>query len=318
MQAIWLENGTLSFRDDLEIPRLSNGEALVRIILAGICATDLEMVKGYYPFTGVLGHEFVGEVVQAPEYPAWEGRRVVGEINVTCGICQACREGRSTHCDQRSVLGILNRPGVFAEYTTLPLVNLHRVPEAITDEAAVFTEPLAAALEILEQVSIRPSDRVLVIGAGRLGQLIAQVLALTGSSLQLVVRHPHQKEILAQRGIHTISENEIQEKKYDLVVDATGSPGGFALACKSVRPRGVVVLKSTFKGSFSINLSPLVVDEVSLIGSRCGPFAPALRLMEEGRVDPRPIIVERYPLKEGLLGFQKAAQPGVLKILLEC
>lgn len=318
MRGVWLENKELSIRDDLSLPRLSNGEALLRIRLAGICATDLEMVRGYYPFTGIAGHEFVGEVVQAPEYPAWEGLRVVGEINLSCGNCQTCREGQPNHCEQRSVLGILNRNGVFAEFTSLPLVNLHRVPDSVSDEAAVFCEPLAAALEILEQVAIRPSDRVLVVGAGRLGQLIAQVLALTGCSLHVVVRHPEQKEILARRGIRAVNETDISERKYDLVVEATGSPAGFSLARSSVRPRGTLVLKSTFSGEVLLNLSPVVVDEITLVGSRCGPFGPALRLLEEGRIDPTPLIAARYPLEQALIAFEQAARPGVLKVLLEC
>jgi threonine dehydrogenase-like Zn-dependent dehydrogenase len=318
MRAIWLEDQILSMRNDLEIPRLLSGEALIRIRLAGICATDLEMVKGYYPFKGILGHEFVGEVVQAPEYPAWQGHRVVGEINLSCGNCQACREGRPTHCEQRSVLGILNRHGVFAEYVALPLVNLHRVSPLIPDEAAVFTEPLAAALEILEQVPIRPSDRVLVVGAGRLGQLIAQVMSLTGCSLQVVTRYSDQGEILERRGIRTVSEKDLSEKKFDIVVEATGSPSGFSLARAAVRPRGVLVLKSTFRGEHPLNLSPLVVDEVTLVGSRCGPFPPALRLLEEGRIDPTPLISARYPIEQGLQAIEQAQKPGILKVLLEC
>lgn len=317
MQAVWLENGQLSFRDDLELCKPLPGEAVVRVRLAGICATDLEMVKGYHPFTGVLGHEFVGEVIDAPEYPAWVGRRVVGEINITCGVCSMCRSGRSAHCEQRSVLGISQRHGVFAEYTTLPLVNLHRVPDSLPDEVAVFTEPLAASLQILEQLTLRPSDKVLIVGAGRLGQLVAQVLSLTGCDLRVVARHVRQRELLAERGIQWVTEENIPVKKFDLVVEATGSTSGFSLACQAVRPRGCLVLKSTYTGDVSVNLSSLVVDEVTLIGSRCGPFKPALRLLDEGRVDPRPLIEGRYPLKEALKAINASDQPGALKILFE-
>jgi threonine dehydrogenase-like Zn-dependent dehydrogenase len=317
MQAVWLENGALSFRDDVELCKPLPGEAVVRVRIAGVCATDLEMVKGYYPFLGVIGHEFVGDVVDAPEYPAWVGRRVVGEINITCGVCSMCRSGRSAHCEQRSTLGISQRHGVFAEYTTLPLVNLHRVPDSLSDDAAVFTEPLAAALQILEQLTLRPSDRVLIVGAGRLGQLVAQVLSLTGCDLRVVARHPRQRELLSMRGIQWISEENIATKKFDLVVEATGATSGFTVACRAVRPRGNLVLKSTYAGDVSVNLSSLVVDEVTLIGSRCGPFQPALRLLDEGRVDPRPLIEERFPLREALQAFEAANQPGALKILLE-
>jgi threonine dehydrogenase-like Zn-dependent dehydrogenase len=317
MEGVWLENNRLSYRDDLEFCKPLPGEAVVRVRLAGICATDLEMMKGYFPFTGVLGHEFVGEVVDAPEYPAWIGRRVVGEINITCGVCSMCRSGRSAHCERRSTLGISQRNGVFAEYTTLPLVNLHRVPDDIPDDAAVFTEPLAASLQILEQLTLRPSDRVLVIGAGRLGQLVSQVLSLTGCDLRVVARHPRQRELLAQRCIQWIPEENIAAKKFDLVIEATGSTTGFLAACQAVRPRGNLVLKSTYTGDVRVNLSSLVVDEVTLIGSRCGPFKPALRLLEDGRVDPRPLIEGRYSLKEALQAIEAADQPGALKILLD-
>ncbi|MEJ2707080.1 MAG: alcohol dehydrogenase catalytic domain-containing protein [Anaerolineales bacterium] len=316
MQAIWLENRKISFRDDLNLPEVPPGEARVRVRLAGICATDLELVRGYYPFTGVLGHEFVGEVVYAPHRPELTGQRVVGEINAACGECTACRAGRPTHCERRTVLGILDRDGAFAEYLTLPVENLHPVPASIPDEAAVFTEPLAAALEIQEQIHIRTTDRTLLIGAGRLGQLIAQTLALTGCALQVVVRHDYQRELLASRGIATISEDQVEQDRWDVVVDATGSPEGFMQARKAVRPRGTLVLKSTYKGDMRVNFSSLVVDEITLVGSRCGPFPPALRLLANKQVDPTPLINVRFPLSQASAAFEKAAQPGVLKVLL--
>jgi threonine dehydrogenase-like Zn-dependent dehydrogenase len=216
MQSLWLENNQLSLRDEPQ-PAKPN-EAVIRIRKAGICGTDLELVKGYYPFTGIPGHEFVGEVIESPD-PAWVGKRVVGEINLVCGSCEQCRSGRSTHCENRTVLGIVNRDGVFAEFTALPLENLHVVPDEVSDEAAVFTEPLAAALEIQQQVQIHPTDRVLLIGAGRLGQLIAQTLVLTGSDLKVVARHPLQKNLLAGRGIRLIEAEDVQRWRYDLVVE---------------------------------------------------------------------------------------------------
>lgn len=313
MQALWLENRLLSLRHVPE-PAVA-GEALIRIRQAGICGTDLELVKGYYPYTGILGHEFVGEVVAA-EDPAWVGARVVGEINAVCGTCEACRSGRRSHCPNRTVLGIVNRHGTFAEYTTLPLVNLHRVPDTVPDEMAVFTEPLAAALEIQEQVSIHPTDRVLLIGAGRLGQLIAQTLALTGCDLRVLARHPVQKDLLTARSIAVISEDELPLRAWDVVVEATGSAAGFHLARKAVRPRGTLVLKSTYAGDLTINASALVVDEITVIGSRCGPFDAALRLLEARRVDPMALIMNIFPLSRAIEAMERAAQPGMLKVLL--
>jgi threonine dehydrogenase-like Zn-dependent dehydrogenase len=290
-------------------------EALIKIRKAGICSTDLELVKGYYPYTGVIGHEFVGDVVEA-EDASWIGQRVVGEINVTCGQCEQCLNGRPTHCENRTVLGILNRAGTFAEYAQLPIANLHRVPASIADETAVFTEPLAAALEIQEQVQIKPTDRVLLIGAGRLGQLIAQTLALTGCNLRVVARHSYQQDLLKKRGIRMISEEQIQPWRWDVVVEATGSPSGFSLARRAIRPRGTMVLKSTYKGEMSVNFSSIVVDEIQLIGSRCGPFEPALRLMESKQVDPAVLIMNEFKLTDALKAFERAAESGVLKVLV--
>ena len=340
MQSLWLENQSLSLRD-LPEPH-TPGEALIRIRLSGICGTDLELLRGYYPFTGVLGHEFVGEVVSVmdsdesiprkgavpavgrngiPPLPdpsaQWIGQRVVGEINVTCGTCAQCRNGRPTHCEQRSVLGIANRDGVHAGYTTLPLANLHIVPDSVPDEAAVFTEPLAAALEIQQQVHIQPSDRVLLIGAGRLGQLIAQTLALTGCDLRVVARHPHQQALLQSRKIRLISEEDLQPRRWDVVVEATGSASGFDLARRAIRPRGTLLLKSTYRGEMTVNWSPFVVDEITILGSRCGPFAPALRLLESARVDPAILIAGQYPLANALEAMAAAQQTGMLKILLK-
>ncbi len=316
MNALWLEDRKLSYREDIPDPKLKSGFARLRVHLAGVCATDLELLRGYYPFTGVPGHEFVARVVEASQ-PALVGKRVVGEINLVCGRCVHCNAGRPTHCIARRTLGIKGHPGAFAEYVTLPLENLHCVPDSVPDEVAVFTEPLAAALEILEQVHIHPDDSVLVVGAGRLGQLVAQVLALTGCALQVVARHASQQEILRQRGIGPLSEEQVSAGGWDVVVDATGSPGGFALARRAVRSGGTLVLKSTFAAQTSLNLSSLVVDEITLIGSRCGPFPPALRLLEQRMVDPTPLISARYPLSEGVAAFEKAGQTGSMKVLLE-
>lgn len=313
MQALWLENNQISLRDVLQ--PVKPEEALIKVCKAGICSTDLELVKGYYPYKGILGHEFVGKVVDAPD-KAWIGRRVVGEINAVCGGCEACLNGRPSHCENRTVLGIVNRDGVFAEYTTLPLENLQPVPDTVPDEMAVFTEPLAAALEIQQQIQVKPTDRVLLIGAGRLGQLIAQTLALSGCDLHVVARHALQKELLTARRIRIISEEDIHPHKWDIVVEATGSTDGFNLARKAIRPRGTLVMKSTYKGEMNVNFSSIVVDEINIIGSRCGPFAPALRLLEKREVDPTVLVAAEYGLKDSLKAMEKAAQAGMLKVLI--
>ena len=317
MRGLWLEDQKLSYCSDLPTPEPGLDLALIRMDLAGICATDLEMTHGYYPFSGVPGHEFVGEVVRAPGHEVWEGARVVGEINLTCGECRACQAGRTHHCENRKVLGILEKDGVFAEYFTLPVENLHTVPDTVTDEQAVFTEPLAAALEIQQQVQIQPGMQVLVVGAGRLGMLIAQTLKLTGCDLQVVVRREAPVRLLADYGIQSIFVEDVAENMADLVVEATGSPDGFELSRNAVRPLGTMVLKSTFAGDVSLNLSALVVDEVTLVGSRCGPFEPALRLLEAGLVNPLPMIDARFSLAEGLAAFDKASKHGVLKVLIQ-
>lgn len=314
MQGLWLEDRKLAIRD-VPIPS-DPAEALVKVRMSGICGTDIELTRGYYPFTGVIGHEFIGEVVEAPS-PQWIGARVVGDINVACGVCDECSAGRPTHCEDRTVLGIVGRQGAHAEYLTLPLANLHRVPDSVPDEAAVFTEPLAAAVEILQQVHIRPSDRVLLIGAGRLGQLVAQVLALTGAHLRVVARHDHQRGLLAARGIATLAQDDVAARRWDVVVEATGSPSGLDLARSALRPRGTLVLKSTYAGETTLDLSRFVVDEITIVGSRCGPFEPALQLLERGDVDPLPLITARYPLSEGVQAVAVAQQPDVMKVLLE-
>jgi len=325
-----LLDGKLKLVDDYPTPEPPPGEALIRVNVAGVCNTDLELVKGYHQFRGVPGHEFVGVVERAPGAEAWEGRRVVGEINVACGTCPTCRANRPTHCPNRTTLGISGRDGAFAEYLTLPITNLHPVPDAVSDEAAVFTEPLAAACEIVQQVHVRPTDRVIVVGDGKLGLLCAQVLALTGCHLTVVGHHREKLEIVARQGIPTALGDADVEGGADVIVEATGHPEGYAAARRLVCPRGTVVLKSTYHAPsqspptlggklqrpLDANLTMVVVDEITLVGSRCGPFAPALRLLERGLVEVAPLIQARYTLSEVLTAFEWAAQPGTLKVLV--
>ncbi|MBH8564758.1 alcohol dehydrogenase catalytic domain-containing protein [Nostoc sp. CENA67] len=315
MKGLWLENNELQLRTDIPIPEPPPGEALVRVLRAGICNTDLELKKGYYPYTGILGHEFVGVVEQGPEHLL--NRRVVGEINAVCGKCRFCLSGQPTHCENRTVLGIVNRHGAFAEYLCLPVVNLHPVPDHVPTEVATFTEPLAAALEIQQQVSLGKNDRVLVVGDGKLGQLVAQTLALTGCELLVVGRHQDKLANLEARGIKTGLAEAVTDRAYDISVECTGNPEGFAIARRALRARGTLVLKSTYADNLNIDVSSLVVDEITLIGSRCGPFPAALELLATGKVDVQPLIHAHYPLTEGLVAFEHAQQRGVLKVLLE-
>lgn len=317
MKGLWLVNQQLSYREDLPMPFAGNGEALIKMRMAGICATDLEMVKGYYPFTGIPGHEFVGEVVDSPAKPGLVGKRVVGEINIRCGECDECRRGNRNHCQKRRALGIHDQDGVFAEFFTIPTSNIFIVPDSVPDEMAVFTEPLAAALEIQEQIHIQPQDNVLLVGAGRLGQLIAQTLAISNFHFQATTRRSTQRELLVSRGIQVMDESQIPVGGMDIVIEATGSPQGFALARQAVRPGGVMVIKSTYKGELNLNMSSIVVDEITIVGSRCGPFSPALRLLEQNLVDPKPLIESVYEIKKGLEAFEQASNPGVFKVLLQ-
>ncbi len=315
MKGLWLENNQLELRTDIPIPEAPEGEALVRVLRAGICNTDLELLRGYYPYTGILGHEFVGVVEQGPEHLV--NKRVVGEINAVCGDCRFCRSEQPTHCENRTVLGIVNRHGAFADYLCLPVENLHLVPDNLPTEVATFTEPVAAALEIQQQVSLRPDHRVLVVGDGKLGQLVAQTLALTGCELLVVGRHQEKLANLEIRGIKTSLANAVTDKYFDISVECTGNPEGFAIARRALRPRGTLVLKSTYAGNLSLDASSLVVNEITLIGSRCGPFSPALQLLATGQVDVQPLIHATYPLIEGLAAFEQAQSRGVLKVLLE-
>jgi len=302
-------DGTLKLERNRPIPRVT-GESLVRVLRAGICNTDLEIVKGYMGFRGVLGHEFVG-IVEEGEL---RGARVVGEINAYDGTCPTCLRGDVTHCPNRTTLGIVNRDGAFAEYLTLPARNLHRVPDTISDVQAVFVEPLAAACEITDRIHIRPTDRVCVIGDGKLGLLCAQVLHLTGCDLLAIGRHASKLGILRQRGIAVTTDPDSIRGQFDVVVDCTGHASGFDLARKLLRPRGTLVLKSTFHGGQDTSFAPIVIDEISIIGSRCGPFAPALRLLENKNVDVESLLSAEYPLTQGIEAFERATRSGVIKV----
>jgi threonine dehydrogenase-like Zn-dependent dehydrogenase len=315
MQGLWLENNQLQLRTDIPIPQPPEGEALIRVLCAGICNTDLELLRGYYPYDGICGHEFVGVVERGPENLL--NRRVVGEINAACGQCRFCLRGEPSHCENRTVLGIVNRNGAFADYLCLPVKNLHLVPNNLSTEVATFTEPVAAALEIQQQVKLHPDDRVLVVGDGKLGQLVAQTLALTGCELLVVGRHRDKLANLEARGIKTGLVDAVTDKAFDISVECTGNAEGFAIARRALRPRGTLVLKSTYAGNLSFDASSLVVDEITLIGSRCGPFAEALELLAQEKVDVKPLIHARYPLAQGLMAFEEAQTKGVLKVLLE-
>ena len=291
------------------------GEATVRLRLAGICATDLELVRGYMGFEGVLGHEWVGVVEEAPD-GAWVGRRVVGEINCPCGACPTCSAGRPTHCPGRTVLGIAGRDGAFASRFSLPVANLHEVPADVPDDAAVFVEPLAAALQILEQVHIRPSHDVVILGAGRLGQLCARVLALTGARVTVVSRGEDRLALLPPTRKALGLQRADEAAGADVVVDTSGNAQGLALATRLVRPRGTIVLKTTVHDADVLQPTPWVIDEVSVVGSRCGPFGPALRLLASGVIDPRPLISARFALADGVAALAAAAGPAHTKVLL--
>jgi threonine dehydrogenase-like Zn-dependent dehydrogenase len=301
-----------------EVERPSrNDEALVRVTLSGICNTDLEIARGYAGFNGTIGHEFVGVVEESPD-GSLVGERVVGEINAGCGKCALCGTGDPRHCPTRTVLGIVGRDGAHAEYLQLPLRNLLPVPSRIADEHAVFAEPLAAACGIIERVAIAPDSKVAVIGDGKLGLLCAQALALTGAPLLLIGKHAGKLRIAERRGIETTSPKKAEKRKreFDVVVEASGAPAGFALALNLLRPRGTLVLKSTFHGRTEIDAARLVVDEISVVGSRCGRFVPALDLLKKGAIELDSLISEEYPLSRGMLAMDRASEEGVLKVLL--
>jgi threonine dehydrogenase-like Zn-dependent dehydrogenase len=306
-------NAALHLDTDYPEPRPADGEVLLKVLKAGICNTDLELVKGYMGFSGVLGHEYVGVAQGGP----LDGRRVAGEINCACHRCETCLAGMPSQCPNRVTIGINQHDGAFADWVAVPQVNLHPIPEAVTDDQAVFVEPLAAALQILKMTHINPTDRVVLLGTGKLGLLCAQVIALTGCSLTAVSRHERQRDLLKDWGIDTAAPGELEHRLADSVIDCTGTEQGFADALDLVKPRGEIHLKSTYFGSPQANLTRLVVDEVRITTSRCGPFDAAIRLLDRGLVDVVSLVEAHYSLDDGLAAFEDASQHGRLKVILD-
>jgi alcohol dehydrogenase len=316
------------------LPRLRTGWALVRVRLAGICNTDIEILRGYHNFLGTPGHEFVGDVadvrgLSAPQSKRWLGQRVTGEINVSCvtygyrPVCAFCRRGLKTHCARRTVLGIVAHDGAFADYLALPLQNLHPVPDSVTDQQAVFVEPLAAACEILEQIKIENFREAAVLGDGKLAQLVARVLRTKLSRVVMYGKHESKLALARRAGVKTrrvrgnaSDANHIKES-YRLVVEATGSPSGLTLAQQITEPRGTLILKSTFHGAAPVETWPIVVKEITVIGSRCGPFAKAIALLRSRKVNPTPLITRTFPLSKAQTAIQFAQKQGVMKVLLK-
>lgn len=315
------------------VPKLRHRWALIRVHLAGICNTDVEILRGYHQFRGVPGHEFVGEVVDVkgvsvPERKRWLGKRVAGEINVSCSaygykpVCGFCRRGLKTHCARRTVLGIVAHDGAFAEYLALPLENLHVIPTNVSDEKAVFVEPLAAACEILDQIPLRSFSSATVLGDGKLAQLIARVLQSEGVEVTLYGKHDAKLKLARTAGVQTnkvrgdASDLERIKENCRLVVEATGSPTGLTLAQQMTEPRGTLVLKSTFHGATAIETWPIVVKELTVVGSRCGPFANAIALLRSGKVEPTPLITRTFPLCEAVEAIRYSQQPNVMKVLV--
>ena len=313
MRAVVLDDG-VRFRTSQPAPAPAEGEVLVRVVCAGVCETDLQLIKGYMGFRGVLGHEFVGVAESGP----FAGRRVVGEINCSCGTCGTCRSGLRSHCPNRTVLGILNHDGAFADLISVPQENLHLVPDSLPDDVAVFTEPVAAAFQIPVQVAIHRTNRVIVLGDGRLGNLCAQVLTTLSDDVLLVGKHAHKLALLESLGIRTaLLSDALPARSADLVVDCTGSETGLPTALRLVRPRGTIVLKTTVAGVQTLAWAPFVIDEVTLVGSRCGPFDQALRALEQGLVKVQPLISDRLGLSEGLRALERAQAKDVLKVLID-
>ena len=315
MRALVFDN-TLAFRPRHPDPAAATGDTLIRVRQAGICATDLELTKGYMGFRGVLGHEFVGEVVQSADRKL-VGERVVGEINVVCGRCDLCLSGLSNHCRNRSVLGIQNRDGVFADFVRLPATNLHVLPSSVEDDAATFVEPLAAAYQVLKQLNFDGRKWVTVLGDGRLGLLVAQVLRDANCQVRVIGKHPQKLSLCEKWSIRSRPLSDIVPRHdQDVVVDCTGSPAGLEMAVQMVRPRGTVVLKTTAAAGKPLNLAPVVIDEINIIGSRCGPFREAIRALAEKRIDVTSLIHRRMKLDQAVEAIELAARPGVLKVIL--
>jgi len=330
MRALLYQNNHLTLDYHHPMPTPLPGEARIRVLLAGICNTDLEIVRGYMGFQGIPGHEFVGvvEEVYGDNFKQTHnhliGKRVVGEINAACyrTDCSYCMQDMSTHCPNRTTLGIVNRNGAFAEYLTLPLENLHVVPDNVANEEAVFVEPLAANFEIAQQVHLKPTDRVLILGDGKMGQLAAQVLTLSGCAVSMLGKHEDKLALVANRGVQTHLLDDPQHfalpdgQRVDMVIECTGSSQGLEMALRLVRPRGTLILKSTVADKSLLHLAPIVIDEIRVQGSRCGPFGPALRALSRKLVDVHSLISACYALDEGPAAFKRAEQKGVLKVLI--
>lgn len=316
MKALQFINNELKV---VEVPKPTNeNEALIRVTKSGICNTDLEIIRGYAGFSGIIGHEFVG-IVESSTDKSWLGKRVVGEINAGCGTCELCLGGDSRHCPTRTVLGIHARDGAHAEFVSLPNINLLEVPANVSDDQAVFTEPLAAAYGILEQVSVTPETKVAVIGDGKLGILCAQAMALASQNTFLIGKHKDKMRVAEARGVEGVLLPDAPKlnRTFDVVIEASGSESGFATALDLLKPRGKLVLKSTFQGKTNLEMWRVVVDEITIVGSRCGRFAPALELLRDGKVDVESFISEEYSLNDGVAAIEKAQQKGAMKVLLK-
>ena len=323
MLGVWIENDRIDVRRDLPDPSLEPEEAIVRVTLAGICGTDLALLEGYLPREAgrIPGHEFVGVVEEGPSDRV--GARVVAEINITCSsfpardpACSACAAGRPSHCRRRSALGLFGRSGAHAERVAVPVRNLHRVPASVPDEAAVFIEPLAAAFRVLEQVAIGASTRVAVVGPGRLGLLVARAIASGGASVLAVGRSSEGIERCRRAGVEATTESGVGSSAFDVIVDCTGDPSGLRVARKLVRPGGTVVVKSTFRSDAPVALPPVVVDEITIVGSRCGPFPTAIHSLAEGRIEVVDLVDDLFPLSDAVAGYARASESGVAKVLL--
>ncbi len=316
MKALRFENNKLHLAE-IEKPQ-NPGESLVRVLKSGICNTDLEIVRGYAGFSGTIGHEYVGVVEEAEDAKHLIGKRVVGEINAGCGVCEKCLFGDSRHCPRRTVLGIINRDGAHAEFLTLPARNLLEVPTEVSDEEAVFVEPLSAAFGITEQVFIESETKVAVIGDGKLGILCAFCLSLKSENVLLIGKHKEKLSLAEKRNIQNVLLESASKfyKSFDVVVEASGSESGFATALNLLKPRGKLVLKSTFQGKTNLEMWRVVVDEITIVGSRCGMFSPALDLLKKKRVDVTDLISEEFSLSDGIKAMETAARKGVMKVLL--
>lgn len=315
MKGIWLNDGQISYREDLSFPKLGAGDALVRVLQAGICNTDLELVKGYYPFSGIPGHEFVGVVEVGPD--DLMGKRVVSELTIGCGQCAECRHKNEKHCLQRQVLGIYDRPGAFAQWLAMPSKYLHIVPDQVSTDFAIFAEPLAAALQIQEQITLGDNANILILGVGKLGFLIAETLKQHKQNLTLAVRSHSAMVRLADLGYQAVLSDTLIPNTYDVVIEVTGTQAGLPIAISAVRPTGTIVLKSTFAEALSVDLSPLVVQEITMMGSRCGPFEKSLALLASGDIALGHLIGTRYSLQQAPAGFAEAARPGSGKVIVQ-